>query len=270
MFQITPVVAAELTDTIAVSVGPTIMMGKLSVSPFAFAAPDDANGDMVPTYPAGDGTRFHWGGGFQAGIYYADPRGLQLGLPLKSKQWFEDFTWNSADELGLPRFFHTDADYPMIVSLGAGYAGLERLLIAVDVRYYDWDNTALFGDAAGFDAMGRLTGLGWRSTWAVSLGAQYEVNNALVVRAGYSANQNPITDATAGFNVASPLIMEHAAAFGATLRLSEHYLLNASYHHAFQGEVSGAVQGPTGPVPGTNVNYRVSADALTVGVTARF
>ena len=57
---------------------------------------------------------------------------------------------------------------------------------------------------------------------------------------------------------------------GATLKLSDRLGVNAAYYYAPQTEVNGPIQLPGGPVPGSNVNYRIAAHAISVGMTVLF
>ena len=115
-----------------------------------------------------------------------------------------------------------------------------------------------------------VLGAGWESTWSTSIGAQYQLSQMMDVRAGYTYSQNPINSGTAGFNVGSPLILQHSLNWGTTLRLSKSLAMHASYTYLPQSEVSGPIQSPLGPVPGSNVNYRVSAHGIGLGMTASY
>src|SRR5262249_30012641 len=157
-----------------------------------FAAPDDANGDGFATYPAATHGRTVAGGGFTLGVLY-QAEVWAVGASVKSPQWLGTFRFNSRDELGRPRQLTWNAHVPMIVSVGASYTGLECWTFGVDVRYIDYKNADGVGDS-GITPDGAVRGLGWRSIFAVALGAQYQVNDNLSLRAGYTWNQNPIPD----------------------------------------------------------------------------
>ncbi|NLE56793.1 MAG: hydrocarbon degradation protein [Planctomycetes bacterium] len=270
-FQIVPTVAYELTDRLSVGFGPTVTLGRLMVDPLCLAAPDDGDGSLAATYPTGCATRYAWGGGFQVGLYFAANENWQYGLSFKSPQWFEPFRYNTCNEAGLPRTEKAHFDYPMIISLGFAYTGFERWLIACDVRYFDYRNTDGYGDPAGFGPAGEIVGLGWRSVVAVSLGAQYQATRRLALRFGYAYNDNPIRPEAAFFNVASPLIVQHIASTGLSYSLTEQLSLSLAYLHGFENGVTGPMYAPgVGPLPGTSVTNKISADALAAGVTMRY
>ncbi len=160
-------------------------------------------------------------------------------------------------------------EYPFIMTTGIAFNGFERSIIAVDVRYFDYENAKGFRDS-GFNSSGALRGLGWRSIFAMSCGAQHQLTDQLALRTGYSFNQNPITEAVAGFNFASPTITQHFIYLGSTAQITQSSALSWAYTHAFKNDVTGAIQTPSGPVPNSSVTSQVALDALAVSVTVRF
>jgi long-chain fatty acid transport protein len=267
ILQVAPAVCYQVTDRLSVAVSPALDLATLTLDPAPFAAPDIVNG--FPNFPSATHSRVHWGAGFEAGAYYALDQDWRLGTSIKSPQWFETFQYHTTTPAGLPRTIKLRFDYPLIVSAGASYAGLERWLFAVDVRWVDYADTKGFGPA-GFDATGAGTGLGWDSVVAVAAGAQYQLTDCASVRLGYTFNPNPIPDRNSVFNVASAPLYEHVLYLGASYKVSEALALSASYFHAFRNSITGPFVTPAGAVPGTSVTSRVSTDALTAGVTVRF
>src|SRR5262249_44690586 len=123
---------------------------------------------------------------------------------------------------------------------------------------------------SGFDPTGAVRGLGWRSIFALALGAQYQWTDSISVRMGYTYNQNPIPDSQSMFNVLSPTILEHAIYVGASYQLSDALLVSVAYSHAFENSIDGLYTTPRGAVPGSSVRSTVSADNLIFGATVRF
>jgi long-chain fatty acid transport protein len=262
VMQLVPTVARKITDRLSIGFAPTVVVAEAQLDPDAFASP------TAPfTYPAATHARTHWGLGFQAGIYYETDSCWRFGASYKSPQWIEDFTYYSdpASKLSL------SADYPGIVSLGVAYYGLPRTVLALDLRYIDYDNTELFGHATGYDASGAMTGLGWRSVFAMSTGVQYQMCDALSLRLGYLYSENPIRDADTFYNIASSAIYQHILAFGATWQITERTGFSVAYLRAFDNSISGPWELPgIGPVPGTSVKARQSVDALVAGLQVKF
>lgn len=262
ILQIAPAVSYALTERLSVGVAPTINLARVAADPLVLAPPD-AEG----RYLSGRGTRWAWGAGIQAGVYYIGPAGWHWGLSVKSPQWFEDFRFKTQDG----QVAKVDIDYPLIVSLGGAYSGWQRWLLAYDVRFFDYANTPGLGNE-GYGASGELRGLGWQSIMSVHTGVQYKVSECLYLRAGYVFQQNPVNDSESFFNVASPLIVEHVGSVGASYALARNVILSVAYIHGFQNEVEGpyVLPDPVGPVPGSSVSSRVAAYALSVGFTVRY
>ena len=268
VYTLTPTVALKLSDRLSVGFGPMLDLADLRASPAFLSPPNLVSG--FPVYADATHTRFHWGGGFQLGTYLTLDGGWQFGAAVRSPQWFEDFRFNSTNGTGLPRTFTQSLDLPMIVSFGVGYSGFDRWLLAADFRYIDFRNEDPFRQS-GFDPLtGAVRGLGWRDIFAMSLGAQYRLTDSLALRAGYSFNENPISDAQAVFNIASPLLLEHALYVGFSYRVSECFSVTGAYAHGFQNSVSGAIITPRGTVPGSSVESVVSADTFLIGASVQF
>ena len=180
----------------------------------------------------------------------------------------ETFTANGQDALGGPRELTAKVDLPMIVSVGASYAGCEDWLLALDVRYFDFANTDGFGDPATFDGT-RLRGIDQSNVMAVAVGAQRHVSDRLTVRGGYSFNQNPTKNSEAFYNVATPLIYQHILSTGASLNCTECLSVNLAYSYYFENTRSGQIQLPSGAVPTSTFDNKLDAHLVSFGLTIR-
>ncbi len=273
-FQIAPTIAYALTDNLAIGVAPTVTLAQISLNPLAIAPPVG----MPPQYASGQSTRYHWGGGAQAGIFYVGDAGWSFGASIKSPQWMEDFRYFTEDGMGGGRVAKFDIDYPMIVSAGLGYTGIERWIFAADVRYFAYDAVAGFGSPARFNSAGALTGLDWSSVFSVSTGVQYQLTDCVSLRVGYLFAQNPIRDSETFFNVLSPLIVQHLLAVGTSVNLTHNVLAHMYYVHGFENSVTGPFvsNGAPGlppantPIPSSSVTSSVAAYALGFGITVQY
>jgi hypothetical protein len=100
---------------------------------------------------------------------------------------------------------------------------------------------------------------------------QWSATDRLTLRAGYTFNENPISDSQTFFNVVSSLIIEHWLSFGATYRWNQRVSSTIAYSHGFENSVTGPIYHPVfGPLAGTSVTERVSADMLNAGITVHF
>lgn len=264
VLQVVPTAAVQITDRLSFGIGPSIDLAILQVDPGVFASPN-ANGQ----YPPATHTTTAIGAGFQAGLFWTSGDGWNLGTSIKSPQWFDSFHYNSVTATGAPRGLSTRLNLPLICSIGTSFTGFERWTFAGDMRFIDYGNAPGF-DHGGFDPNGALTGLGWRSIFVLALGTQYQLTDTLSLRLGYTFNTAPITSATALFNVASPLLMQHDLACGFSYRLTDALLLSAAYTHAFAGSVTGPIVTPTGPIPGATVSSTAWGDSFIIGASVRF
>jgi long-chain fatty acid transport protein len=263
VYQVISTIGVKLTDQLSIGFSPTVVIAEAALDPDVFAPP------TAPfDYPGATHARPHWGLGFHAGIYYEMNCDWRFGASYKSPQWIEDFTFFSdppTPVLGLK------ADYPGIISLGGSYCGIPCTLIAVDLRYVDYKNTDLFGHGTGYDpATTAMTGLGWKSVFAISTGVQYQLNDSLSLRAGYLYTENPIADADTFFNVASSAIYQHMISVGATWQITCRTGLNIAYLRALHNSIEGPWQLPSGPLAGSLVKSREWVDALVIGLQVKF
>lgn len=269
VLQIAPALVYDVTDQLSVSFSPLLDIGSAQLDPAVFAAPNDANGDGFATYPHGTHSSQSWGAGFSLGTYFQADDHWSFGASYKSQQWFQPYQFNTTNEIGIPQSATFSLNLPATVSIGTSYQGFDRWLLAADLRYLDYNNTAGFG-TSGFTPTGALRGVGLNSIFAVALGTQYQVSDAMTLRMGYSWNQNPVTSSQATANAASPLVVQNMLSAGASYQVSHALSLNIAYTHAFQNSVSGLITLPTGPIPGTTVRNTASVDMFTVGATVKF
>jgi long-chain fatty acid transport protein len=243
--QLVPTLSYAFSERLSIGVAPTVMLGSLTLNPLGPSV-------LTPAPLPGSGNRTHWGGGFQIGAYYIANDYWRFGFTFKSEQWFETFNFFAPG--GTARL---DLDYPMILSLGTAFTGLEDWVIAVDARYFDYEN------ADGFREFG------FSSVFAFAIGAQYKMNEWLHLRAGYNVNGDPIHNDDVFANILTPLIQKHNFACGASLRLACNVDLNAAYVYALDNTVSGplpvAIAGP-----GQTISNRAEAHSGIVGVTVRY
>jgi long-chain fatty acid transport protein len=259
-FQIAPTFAWALSDSLSFGFAPTMTVGKIDIEPLLASPPGPAG------YPTGSGTRYHFGGGAQAGLYYKPNQDFAAGFSVKSKQYFEDFRYRAADNAsGLPVRASAGVEYPLILSLGTSLRLNPCTLLAADVRYLDYGSTELFGES-GLRADGSVAGLGWQSVMAVALGLQRRISQRCTIRTGYVWNENPISSDTLLVNSAAPLNVQHVASIGLQLDLTERLSWSTSYLHGFDKKTSGLYAG----VPGTDVSIRTAAYLVSTGFNINF
>lgn len=278
LLQVSPTVAYRLTDALSVGIAPTLNLASLELSVFpatppqTFPNPMDPSGTsrlaLYPDAPAAWATGF----GFQAGLHLEMPSGVSVAVSYKSRQAFQDFSFEPTTTGAEDYTFRMD--YPMTVSAGVAYTGVDRLLLAADVRYLDFENTPGFEDS-GFGPQGEVLGFGWNSITVVAVGAQVEVTPRLPVRVGYSVNGNPIDDTDTFFNTPAPAIIEQHASVGFSYAISERVSLGLAAQFGLSNDIRGTwktvhpANGSTVDVPGTGVSSELSTFTAIGGLHVR-
>ena len=235
MLAINPSASLRLTDRLSVGGGPVVSSMSMGFSP-AFFAPNPRDGSGPAGFPAATNSRTFWGGGFQLGLLYELNEDWNVGFSYKSPIWQERWAFNSSTPDLAPRRIGIQANIPAIYSWGVAYKGFERALIDVDLRYFDYANAALFGQAP------RDGGLGWNSVFAVAVGGQYALTEKLTARAGYLYNTNPIPNTATLFNTQLPGIISNTLSLGSSYRLTDDITLSAAWVHGFRNAIQGGIR----------------------------
>ncbi|MDB6062192.1 MAG: long-chain fatty acid transporter [Verrucomicrobiaceae bacterium] len=171
-------------------------------------------------------------------------------------------------------------DIPENYGFGLAIKPNQQLAIALDwqkIKYSQVDSVGnsianLFaGNALGSNNGG---GFGWDDSTVVKLGASYQVNDALTVRAGYSHTDQPVPDAETFFNILAPGVVSKHATVGATWAVDKKSEVSASYMHGFKETVHGANSIPAGFPPaglgGGNADIHLEENSLGVGYTYKY
>lgn len=255
--QLAPMMSVQLTERLAVGLGPTVDIFTFSADP-AFFAPNPDN-----SFPSATHGRPFWGGGFQAGMFYELNPWWQFGVSYKSPQWFETFRWHALDETGAAREVRLAQTLPWILSWGAAFRGLERTVIALDVRYFGYAGSEPYGKSI---AEG---GMAWKSIFAVALGIERQVSERMKLRMGYLFNENPIHDVLTLFNTQLPAINQQQISLGFSMRMTRSITMDFTWVHGFENSIRGPV--PIQQIPGgATVGMTQSLDSWIFGTSVNF
>ena len=260
ILEITPIASYQATRKLAIAAGPIITSGGISFSPAFFAPNPTKDSFGLSTFPSGTNARPFWGGGFQVGLLYNISKNWNFGFSYKSPIYQERWSYNSSTPNGSARYIGVQAGLPEIISWGVAYKGLPKTLIDVDLRYFDYANTPLFG------AQVSNGGLGWRSVFAVATGVQYEVSDKLTLRAGYLYNTNPIPATNTLFNAQAPAITTNTLSLGSSYKMTPNITASAAWVHGFRNSITGTVE----QIPGAFTRLDAQTDSLVVGLNIQF
>lgn len=257
---IVPTASYQITECLAVGFGPMIDVSIVSFDPAFFGPTSQFSPTDPRTFPTGSHSRPFWGGGFRAGATYRVGEHIHTGFSFTSPQWFETWRFNARDVLGNPETFETQFTLPTILSAGVAFDGIERLLLAADVRYFDYRSTQLLGEPV------RNGGAGWDSIWALALGAKFQLSDSMSVQAGYLFNQNPVQADLALFNTQLPALIMHTVSLGAHMQVNESIGLSMAYVHGFKNSITGSVF----QLSGSSTTIDSSYDSFVLGIHVKF
>lgn len=260
LVQMQPTGAYRLADNFVVGFGPTVDIAVTSFDPAYFGSADDLSGDGIGTFPSGSHSRPFWGLGFRGGFVYSPTQTIDIGFGYTSPQWFETWKYYARDELGRPRTLFLTASLPAIYSWGVSYRPTDRLLLSLDLRYFDYGSTDLFGTPI-VDG-----GLGWKSVFAAAIGGRYQVTDKLALSLGYIYNDNPIPSTGTLFNLQAPAITQNTIAVGGTVNVTDALAASIGYAYGFQNTITGPVK----EARGIGVSYTTDVNLLTFTLQFRY
>ncbi len=257
----------QLNDHFSAGFSLVPALSMLQVIPAPFSAPVTA-GSTMPYYLSAGNQAPAFGMGFNAGVHYEINKVASVGLAYHSPIWFQDFTWNRKDLAGASHQLKFDMNLPQLVTMGVGITPSKGTRIGVDVRWFDYSNTAGF-KKAGYNPDGSVAGFGWNSIWAVGGGVQRQVSRTTKVMAGYNYSGNPVPAKYTFFNTPAPAIVQHQLS-GGMVQTVNGWDVNVAYYHAFQNSISGPWISGQGAIPGTSVTSKMSENSLTIGLARSF
>ena len=223
-----------------------------------------------------------YGVGATLGVLYKVNDMVTLGATYKSPILFTPMTWQAGLQnqvspatgngvIGAPGQYSGHLNYPQQIALGLAIRPIRQWLISVEGQWINWHNTmnnfTIFGPWTAYQGGAPVAGLSsvalpmhWSNQWVANFGTQYDVNNWLQVRAGYTWGSNPISNTTIASNLIFPAIVQNAITFGATQKLGMGWKLTEAYMHEFSNTNTGpAGSSPFGgPMPASATMYENS------------
>ena len=281
--QMAPSVAWKVDDHLAVGASLNIAAEQGSFQqtltqyvPTSFG-PLPATGGLNLSTPS-----WAYGVGATLGVLYKVNDMVTLGATYKSPVLFTPMTWQAGVQnqvspatgngvMGAPGQYSGHLNYPQQIALGMAIRPIRQWLISVEGQWINWHNTMnnfnIFGPWTAYQGGVPVGGLShialpmhWSNQWVANFGTQYDVNNWLQVRAGYTWGSNPISNNTIASNLIFPAIVQNAITFGATQKLGMGWKLTEAYMHEFSNTNTGpAGSSPFGgPMPASATMYENS------------
>jgi long-chain fatty acid transport protein len=259
LYQVTPTVSYQVTDRLIVGFGPMIDIQQVSFTPAFFASPNITPPALI-SFPNAVTSEPFWGGGFRVGAVYSPTDTFDIGFGYTSPQWMQTWSFNARGVGGAPRTLDLNATLPAICSLGFGWRPTDRLLLDLDLRYFDYADTLLFGQSV------KDGGLGWESVFSVALGANYQLTDRIAIRGGYQYNTNPLANTSTLFNIQAPAILQNTISVGTTFTISSSMSASLGYAYSFQNSITGTAE----QIPGASVKLTASNQSLLFNIAIKF
>jgi long-chain fatty acid transport protein len=216
--------------------------------------------------------------GWNIGALLEPMPGTRIGLAYRSAVFHRltgSVTYNNVPAPLAPAFQAGPANAklpePSTVSLSVARDIGDWTLLG-SLTYTGW---SIFHTLTAFSGASRIstTQENFRDTFAVSLGADYRVNERLTLRAGTMFDQTPTRD-----QYRTPRIADNNRywlSLGATYKPAANLALSAAYSHIFTadstvGLIDAGPGTPNFPRGNLNAVYRLSIDILSVQATCRF
>jgi len=156
-------------------------------------------------------------------------------------------------------------DIPSNWTVGLTFKATPKVNVLFDIQKINYSDVASIANENN-NTMGVLgadngRGFGWEDMTIYKLGADFAVNDTLVVRAGYSTGTQPIGADDTAFNLIAPAVIEDHITLGATWTLKDKSELSAYLMKALENEVIG-----NSTTPGTSGAADIKMDQTALGV----
>ncbi|AIL61736.1 OmpP1/FadL family transporter [Pseudomonas alkylphenolica] len=239
--SLVPSVAYRFNEQWSVGVGIKAMYGMLQAqtaidrSPFGFTDRTDGQ------YKYEDGT---WGYGANVGVIYAPQAGTRIGLTYTSKVDlnFEDRLDVKGDGRLLGRVNNTntklDTTVPQTVTLSLFQQLDRQWALLASANWQDWSEFGDIGvqvDTTAFGAQSKSVDTGFKDTWHLSLGAQYQATEQWLWNVGVAYDSSAVSDSKR--SVIVPMGESWRIATGATYALNRDTDVNVSWAMVWLGEM---------------------------------
>ncbi len=209
-------------------------------------------GKLGATFKANDVLTL--GASYQLKTSLADMKTSSVGASMS----FIDPTTNNAVAFPGQIVIH-DFQMPSVFALGASMLASPALQLNMDVKRVGWKSamekfSMTFSSSMMAGPMNFAMPQNWKDQTVVSLGGAYKMNDALVLRAGYSHSTNPVPDATV--HPLFPAIVKDHYTAGFGYQIDKNMSVNAAVSHAPKVTVAAGQLGGQ-PITHSQTNYQL-------------
>ena len=162
----------------------------------------------------------------------------------------------------------TKITLPDSVTIGGYWQATPQLALLSDASWTDWSllqaiNVIPTSPLAAPSTIEE----NWRNTYAISVGANYQLTQTLMLQSGVGFDQSPVTDSNRTSRI--PDSNRYEIAVGAQYQVLPNLTLQVAYAHIFftSAEITSETSTTSGVLVG---KYSTSADTASLGVKYRF
>ncbi|EJM66553.1 OmpP1/FadL family transporter, partial [Pseudomonas sp. GM55] len=239
--SLVPSVAYRFNEQWSVGLGIKAMYGMLKAdtaidrSPFGFTDRSDGQ------FKYRDNT---WGYGANVGVIYAPQPGTRIGLTYTSQVDldFEDRLDVKGDGRLLERVNNTETELDMKVPQTVTLSLFQQLdrqwALLASANWQDWSefgDIAVEVDTTAFGAQSTTVDAGFKDTWHLSLGAQYQATEQWLWNFGVAYDSSAVSDSNR--SVVVPMGESWRIATGATYALNKDTDVNVSWAMVWLGDM---------------------------------
>lgn len=186
---------------------------------------------------------------------------LTLGAKYSSKieaDKFDQYSGLFAEQGGF--------DVPESYGIGAALKLTPKLTVAADLERINYSDVASVGNNLTLNqpfGNDQGAGFGWQDINVYRLGLSYQALPKLILRAGYSRNDQPVKSDQTFLNILAPGVVQDHLSLGATWNVDERQAVTVAYTHALEKEVKGNQSIPVA-FGGGEANLKMSQNILGV------
>jgi long-chain fatty acid transport protein len=162
----------------------------------------------------------------------------------------------------------TKLTLPDSVTIGGYWQVTPQLALLSDASWTDWSLLQSI-NVIPASPLAAPTSLveNWRNTYAISVGANYQLTETLMLQTGAGFDQSPVTDSNRTSRI--PDSNRYEISIGAQYQVLPNLTLQAAYAHIFfaSAEITSVTSTTSGVLVG---HYSTSADTASLGVKYRF
>lgn len=270
--NINPSVAYKVNDQISVGAGVSAQWLQGTLSQAVDQAAVGA-GDALGRFK-GDS----WGFGYNFGALFKPLPGTQIGAAYRSKVDHKlsgdlDFLGTVAPFSGLLQSAAAklDFDMPATTTLGITQTVTPRLKVSLTAQWTQWSSLKSISFQSS-TAVAPIN-LGFYDTWFTSIGASYQWNDQVTLRAGAGYDQSPVSDHYR--TVSIPDQDRYMLGLGFGYKINEALTLDGAYAHYFAANASmnSSINNTDSSNPTPTVlqgSYQLSLDYVSVSVRYGF